>query len=216
MAKKKKESAEGGEEEAPKGKKKLFIMVFVIVLIGGLAAKTVLLKPKPPTPAQVADAAKLTEITLENLCASHNGLPSQPLPADARQGRKGAKAAATTTTTTTVPDSPAAAGPVDSLDAITINLAAGHYLKVGLALQVPTGMDPTTVKTTENWEAIALKTVIDTLSGQTIDALARAAPGGREQHRRHGVPQDRREGPHALLHRLRDAVSEPFTERANL
>jgi flagellar basal body-associated protein FliL len=170
MAKKKKESAEGGEEEAPKGKKKLFIMVFVIVLIGGLAAKTVLLKPKPPTPAQVADAAKLTEITLENLCASHNGLPSQPLPADAPA--KGAKTAATTTTTTTVPDSPAAAGPVDSLDAITINLAAGHYLKVGLALQVPTGMDPTTVKTTENWEAIALKTVIDTLSGQTIDALS--------------------------------------------
>jgi len=171
MAKKKKESAEGGEEEAPKGKKKLFIMVFVIVLIGGLAAKTVLLKPKPPTPAQVADAAKLTEITLENLCASHNGLPSQPLPSDAPA--KGAKTAATTTTTTTtVPDSPAAAGPVDSLDAITINLAAGHYLKVGLALQVPTGMDPTTVKTTENWEAIALKTVIDTLSGQTIDALS--------------------------------------------
>ena len=173
MAKKKKESAEGGEEEAPKGKKKLFIMVFVIVLIGGLAAKTVLLKPKPPTPAQVADAAKLTEITLENLCASHNGLPSQPLPSDApAKGAKSAKTAATTTTTTTVPDSPAAAGPVDSLDAITINLAAGHYLKVGLALQVPTGMDPTTVKTTENWEAIALKTVIDTLSGQTIDALS--------------------------------------------
>ncbi len=174
MAKKKKESAEGGEEEAPKGKKKLFIMVFVIVLIGGLAAKTVLLKPKPPTPAQVADAAKLTEITLENLCASHNGLPSQPLPSDApAKGAKGTKASTpTTTTTTTVPDSPAAAGPVDSLDAITINLAAGHYLKVGLALQVPTGMDPTTVKTTENWEAIALKTVIDTLSGQTIDALS--------------------------------------------
>jgi flagellar basal body-associated protein FliL len=173
MAKKKKESAEGGEEEAPKGKKKLFIMVFVIVLIGGLAAKTVLLKPKPPTPAQVADAAKLTEVKLENLCASHNGLPSQRLPSDApAKGAKGAKAAPTTTTTTTVPDSPTAAGPVDSLDAITINLAAGHYLKVGLALQVPTGMDPTTVKTTENWEAIALKTVIDTLSGQTIDALS--------------------------------------------
>ena len=97
-------------------------------------------------------------------------LPAASTPA---KGAKGAKTAATTTTTTTtVPDSPAAAGPVDSLDAITINLAAGHYLKVGLALQVPTGMDPTTVKPTENWEAIALKTVIDTLSGQTIDALS--------------------------------------------
>ena len=28
------------------------------------------------------------------------------------------------------------------------------------------------MKTTENWEAVALKTVIDTLSGQTLDALS--------------------------------------------
>ena len=173
MAKKKKESAEGGEEEAPKGKKKLIIMVFVIVLIGGFAAKTVLLKPKPPTSAQVADAAKLDRASSSRTCAPRTTISrASRCPADVPR-RKGAKAAATTTTTTTtVPDSPAAAGPVDSLDAITINLAAGHYLKVGLALQVPTGLDPTTVKTTENWEAIALKTVIDTLSGQTIDALS--------------------------------------------
>jgi flagellar basal body-associated protein FliL len=172
MAKKKKDSGESGEDEKPKGKKKLIIMVFVIVLIGGFAAKTILLKPAPPTAAQVAAATKLTEVTLENLCASHNDLPTQPLPTAAPA--KGAKPAPTTTstTTTTVPDAPEAAGPVDSIDAITINLAAGHYLKVGLALQVPAGMDPTTVKTTENWEAIALKTVIDTLSGQTIDALS--------------------------------------------
>jgi flagellar basal body-associated protein FliL len=173
MAKKKKESAEGAEEDAPKGKKKLIIMVFVIVLIGGFAAKTILLKPKPPTASQVADAAKLVELKLENLCATHNDLPTQPLPADTSAKGKGAKTTtSTSTTTTTGPDSPEAAGPVDSLDAITINLAGGHYLKVGLALQVPTGMDPTTVKTTENWEAIALKTVIDSLSGQTIDALS--------------------------------------------
>jgi flagellar basal body-associated protein FliL len=164
MAKKKKESAEGGEGDEPKGKKKLIIMVFVIVLIGGFAAKTVLLKPKPPTPAQVAAATKLTEVKLENLCASHNNLPEKPLP--------GAAKTPGSTTTTTGPDSPAPAGPVDSLDAITINLAAGHYLKVGMALQVPAGIDPTTVKTTENWEAVAAKTVIDALSGQTIEALS--------------------------------------------
>jgi len=164
MAKKKKEASEG--EEAPKGKKKLFIMVFVIVLIGGLAAKTVLLKPKPPTASQVASAAKLTQAKLENLCASHNDLPSKPLPA-----LDGAKPPASTTTTT-IAGGPDPAGPVDSLDAITINLSGGHYLKVGIALQVPTGMDPTTVKTTENWEAVALKSVIDSLSGQTVDALS--------------------------------------------
>lgn len=38
-----------------------------------------------------------------------------------------------TTTTTEAP------GPVESLDAITLNLADGHYLKVGLALQLHAG-----------------------------------------------------------------------------
>jgi len=166
---KKKKSAEGAEGDEPKGKKKLIIMVFVFALIGGLAAKTILLKPKPLTAAQVAAAAKLTDLKLENLCASHNNLPTQPLPSEAKT--KDAKDHGTTTTTAG-PDSPAPAGPVDSLDAITINLSGGHYLKVGLALQVPTGTDPTTVKTTENLEAVAAKTVIDALSGQTIDALS--------------------------------------------
>jgi flagellar basal body-associated protein FliL len=171
MAKKKKAaSAEGteGGEDAPKSKKKLIIMVTVIVLIGAFAAKTVLLKPKPATPAQLAAATKLADVKLQNMCASHNGLPEKPLPT-------GASAATTTkpsTTSTTLAADAMPAGPVDSLDAITINLAAGHYLKVGLALQVPAGVDPSTVKTTENWEAVALKTTIDTLSGQTLDALS--------------------------------------------
>ena len=171
MAKKKKaESAEGteGGEDAPKSKKKLIIMVTVIVLIGAFAAKTVLLKPKPATPAQLAAATKLADLKLENMCASHNGLPEKPLPADAAS----TTTAKSATTSTTIAADAMPAGPVDSLDAITINLAAGHYLKVGLALQVPAGVDPSTVKTTENWEAVALKTTIDTLSGQTLDALS--------------------------------------------
>jgi flagellar basal body-associated protein FliL len=170
MAKKKSpESGEGAEGEAPKkSKKKLIIMVTVIVLIGGFVAKTVLLKPAPQTAQQIADAAKVAEITLANLCASHNGLPTRPLPAET--AAKKSKAAPTTTTLPADARNPA--GPVDTLDPITINLAAGHYLKVALALQVPAGLDPSTVKTTENWEAIALKTVIDSLSGQTLDGLA--------------------------------------------
>jgi flagellar basal body-associated protein FliL len=169
MAKKKKAEA-GADEDAPKSKKKLIIMITVFVLIGGFVAKTVLLKPKALTPAQVDAAAKLTEATLENLCASHNGLPTHALPTDAAAGAS--KTAATATTTTAGPDAATPAGPVDSLDAITINLASGHYLKVGLALQVPVGVDPSTVKTTENWEAVALKTTIDSLSGQTLDDLS--------------------------------------------
>jgi flagellar basal body-associated protein FliL len=174
MAKKRKlaegEGAEG-EEPTKKNKLKLIIMITVIVLIGGFVAKSILLKPPPLTAKQVAYNAELAEATLANLCASHNGLPVKPLPVDPTA--KAVKSAPTTTTTT----APAAAGPVDSLDAITINLAAGHYLKVALALQVPVGVDPGTVKTTENWEAIALKATIDSLSGRTIDDLA----GGRRQ-----------------------------------
>ena len=169
MAKKKAVEGAEGEGEAPKkGKKKLIIMIAVIVLIGGFVAKTILLKPPPLTDKQVAYNAKLAEVTLENLCASHNQLPSKALPTE--PGAKPAKTPPSTTTTTVV-DAPAQAGPVDSLDPITINLAAGHYLKVALALQVPVGLDPSTVKTTENWEAVALKTVIDSLSGQTLEAL---------------------------------------------
>ena len=175
MAKKKPASsdAEGADGEAPKSKKKLIIMIVVIVLIGGFVAKTVLLKPKPLTAKQIAAAAELADAKLANLCASHNGLPTQPLPTadgatDAKS--KGSKAGSTTTTTNPADENPA--GPVDSLDAITINLAAGHYLKVGLALQVPVGTKPDEVKTTENWEAVALKTTIDSLSGQTVDALS--------------------------------------------
>ncbi len=168
MAKKKKAVTEGEEGEAPKkGKKKLIIMITVIVLIGGFVAKSILLKPAPLTAKQVAYNAQLAEATLANLCASHNDLPVEPLPV--APGTKAAKPATGATTTTTAP---AAAGPVDSLDAITINLAAGHYLKVALALQVPVGVDPSTVKTTENWEAVALKAAIDSLSGRTVDDLA--------------------------------------------
>jgi flagellar basal body-associated protein FliL len=166
MAKKKKEAA-GADDDAPKSKKKLIIMVAVFVLIGGFVAKTVLLKPKPPTAAQLEAATKLADATLENLCASHNGLPTKPLPTD--DSGKGSKT--TETTTTLGADATTPAGPVDSLDAITINLAAGHYVKVGLALQVPVGIVPDDVKKSENWEAVALKTAIDSLSGRTLDDL---------------------------------------------
>ena len=177
MAKKKKaesaEGAEGAEDEAPKSKKKLIIMVTVIVLIGGFAAKSILLKPKPPTAAQVAAAADLADLKLANTCAAHNGLPTKPLPTDAKAGdSKSSDSKDSVTTTTVAAADKMPAGPVDSLDAITINLAAGHYLKVGIALQVPAGMDPKAVSKTDNWEAVALKTAIDKLSGQTLDALS--------------------------------------------
>src|SRR5260221_609046 len=150
-------------------------MIMVIVLIGGYVAKSILLRPPPLTSKQIAYNAELADATLANLCGSHNGLAVKPLPVDPSAKKTKTKSAPTSTTTTTI--APAAAGPVDSLDPITINLAANHFLKVALALQVPVGLDPATVKTTENWEAVALKTTIDSLSGRTIDDLA----GGRQK-----------------------------------
>ena len=81
-------------------------MVTVIVLIGGFVAKTILLKPKPPTAAQVAAAAKLAEVKLDNLCASHNGLPTKPLPDATGADPKAADSKAATTTTTSTPRPP--------------------------------------------------------------------------------------------------------------
>ena len=125
MAKKKKtesvEGAEGEEAEAPKSKKKLIIMVTVIVLIGAFAAKTILLKPKPPTAAQVAAAASLADLKLENLCESHNDMPTKPLPADAA-GTKSKDKGATTTTVAASDKMPA--GPVDSASAATARSSA--------------------------------------------------------------------------------------------
>ena len=141
MAKKKKaESAEGGgRRRKPKSKKKLIIMVTVIVLIGRVRRpRRSLLKPKPPTAGAGRRRGQARDVKLENMCASHNGLPEKPLPADARaRPRRRPRPPRRRS-----PPTPRPAGPVDSLDSITINLAAGHFLKVGLALQVPAGVDP--------------------------------------------------------------------------
>jgi flagellar basal body-associated protein FliL len=147
-------SGEGGTASS-KIRKLLVVVVVVSALIGGAVAKAVLLKPALPSPAQAATAATAAQLTLESSCAMHNGLPTKAAPA-----------------TTTIADAPTLTGPVDLLAPITINLAGGHYLGITIALQVPAGTDPTTIKNTQNWEAVALKQTIDTLTGQTYDALS--------------------------------------------
>jgi flagellar FliL protein len=62
-------------------------------------------------------------------------------------------------------------GPVVTLDPITINLAGGHFLKVGLALQ-------TDKSAKEVDGSRALDLAISEFSGQTIDDLS--SPEGRE------------------------------------
>lgn len=71
-------------------------------------------------------------------------------------------------------------GEVLSLDTITLNLADGHFLKVGLALQLAEGVKPEGEKPDPKaYSAKALDTAITVLGGHTFDELV--DPKVREQ-----------------------------------
>ena len=83
MAKKKKGSSaegEGAEDEAAEEQEEADHHGDGVRAHRRLRGQVVLLKPKPLTPAQVAAAAELADAKLANTCASHNGLPTKPLP----------------------------------------------------------------------------------------------------------------------------------------
>jgi flagellar FliL protein len=67
-------------------------------------------------------------------------------------------------------------GEVLRLDPIQVNLSGGHYLKIGVALQL-------TAKAHEADGAMALDATIDTFSGKSMDALTR--PDNREKLKAH-------------------------------
>lgn len=71
-----------------------------------------------------------------------------------------------------------AAGPIDSLDAITVNLADGHLLQVGVALQLTTAAKAD--KVTQDSPEI-LDAVISVFSAWTYPALL--GPGAHNQAR---------------------------------
>jgi flagellar FliL protein len=133
MAKKKAAPAEAGEgEEETKKKKKPIIPIVVVVVIGLVAAKMFILKSPPVTAAQAAANKKTADTALYNKCAAANGMKLID----------GATA-----------DSTGAATDADGNvlqpndESVTVNLADGAYLKVGIALQLASGIDPTTAKT---------------------------------------------------------------------
>lgn len=92
-------------------------------------------------------------------------------------GGGGAAAAIGPTTTTT-----AAPGPVDALEPITLNLADGRYLKVGLALQLLPDADAPepTANQKVSW-AKAFHLAIGVFGGRTYPQLV--DPAGRDQAR---------------------------------
>ncbi len=150
------------------GKKKLIMMTLVIVLIGGFAAKTFLLKPKPLSADQLAAKAADAKLALEAKCAGLNGLPAPAAPPHSGTSKK----SATTTTSTAAPAG--VDGPVLTQDSVTVNLADGHFLKLGIGLQLPVGTDPTTAKDA-NMGTKALDYVITTLRTKTMSDLGPTA-----------------------------------------
>jgi flagellar basal body-associated protein FliL len=131
--------------EPKKSKKKLIIMIVVFGLIGYVVATKTVLKPPPPTPAQLAAAHAVAERELEIKCSKANGkVPPAPLDEKALIAAGGVapaegEAAATTTTTLPGMEKEEPAGPVLLLDAVTVNLADGRFLKMAVGFQMPAG-----------------------------------------------------------------------------
>jgi flagellar basal body-associated protein FliL len=166
MAKKKKEQT-GDEEEAKGGKKKKMIIIAVVAVVGLYGAKTMLMKA--PSAASVVAATAAKEKALTDLCARQNA----PEAGDTKP--------VATTTTTAAAAAGAAASPVINpltergavleMDPLTVNLADGHYLKLGIALQLDTATLAVTAKA-DGLGAKALDMAIAAFSTKTMNQLA--------------------------------------------
>jgi flagellar basal body-associated protein FliL len=163
MAKKKKAAVEG-EEEAKGGKKKM-IIIGVLVVVGLFGAKTMLMKPANPAVAAAAKIAK--EQALTDLCARQNASASEPTKA----AETTATTVAATTATTVAVDPRTERGGVLEMDPLTVNLADGHYLKIGVALQLDKVGVVATAKD-DGLGAKALDMAIAALSPKTMKQLS--------------------------------------------
>jgi len=163
MAKKK-----SGDEEAAKGGGKKKIIIVVVALVGAFGAKTMLMKP--PSAAEKAAAKLQQEQDLTALCQRQNA-PETAAPAEETTTTTAAAAVAPTATTEAV-DPASERGGVLELDPLTVNLADGHYLKVGIALQLDKTMGADVAKAKdEGLGAKALDMAIAALSPKTMDQL---------------------------------------------
>jgi flagellar FliL protein len=75
-------------------------------------------------------------------------------------------------------------GPVLDVDSKTLNLADGHFLKIGLGLQLPLKSVPEEVAKTENWGAITGQIVLNTFAGE---AMADILPTKQREKLRHEI-----------------------------
>jgi flagellar basal body-associated protein FliL len=167
-----KKKAEGDEDAKGGGKKK--IVIVVVALVAAFGAKTMLFKKE--SAAQVAAKKVAAEAALEDLCNRQNNVtPSAETTGTTAPGTHETTTAPAATTPTTIPPDPLTErGPVLELDSKTLNLADGHYLKLGLALQ----LDKTGVVETAKDEGLgakALDMARKSFSTKTMDELSKPA-----------------------------------------
>jgi flagellar FliL protein len=148
---KKKDDAEGAEGEEKKGglggKLKLLAMILPTVLLIGGAVYFFVLAPKSSATTATAKAS--------TTAAATDGSTDPGSDSGADSG--------------SIDTSTLVAGKVLSVDAVTVNLANGHFLKVGVGLQE-------TADVSEDVSpAPAIDCMITEFSGKTVDQLATQA-----------------------------------------
>ncbi len=148
------ETPNAADAEEPKKSKKKLIGIVAVLLIAVVGAKMTVLKAKPLTAAEIAANKKAAEVTLHDTCAAANGLkvsdPANP-------------------PTTEPADMSKVLEPNDQ--SVTVVLADGAYLKVGIALQLAAGIDPTVAKT-DGFGAQATDITLKELARHTMAGLA--------------------------------------------
>jgi flagellar basal body-associated protein FliL len=155
MATKKKKKTE--DADAPKKGKSKMIVVGVFLAIAAFGAKTFLMKS--PSAAAAAAAKVAVQQKLVALCDRQNGIAAP-------------KSAAGTTAAAIDPATER--GEVLEMDPLTVNLADGHYLKVGIALQLKLGAVAATAKD-NGTGARALDMAIAALSPHTMAQLTQSS-----------------------------------------
>jgi flagellar basal body-associated protein FliL len=168
VAKSGRDKSEKGEK---KSKKKLILMIVGFVAIAGFAAKSTVLKPKPLTAQQLEAKKAAEEKELTALCAAHNDMPA-PATSERGAGDKDAGDEHAEGDSDTAAHEPELAedAPVLELEPITVNLADGHFLKVGVALALEPGTLMEEAKD-HGIGAQATNLVIDRVSGEPMAAL---------------------------------------------
>jgi flagellar FliL protein len=125
---------------------------------------------KPPSAAAAAAATAQAEQALKALCARQH--PSE----SGHDAEKKETATTTTVAGTVAPtevDPHTERGGVLEMEPLTVNLADGHYLKIGIALQLDKATLVETAKD-EGLGAKALDMAIASLSTKTMDQLSEA------------------------------------------